>query len=117
MCTIPLLIIAISLVVLCLAYKQLYTTQKTEGFGLTRVDTYQSPEYNPLLPYPQYVPYPPITTLPADMGGLGTPIEDINQAPQLTAIQNAFATNTYDSDSIGNLKLGTQHTNWIHNMM
>ncbi len=116
MYTLALLTIGISLVVLVLVYKQLHT-KKVESYGLTRVDDYKSPEFNPLLPHPQYVPYPPVTSLPADMGGLETPIDDINQAPQLEAIQQAFATNTYDNDSIGNLKLGTQHTNWIHNMM
>ena len=115
MSLLPLAIVAISLVVLFIVVKQL--KEKTESFGLTRVDDYKPPAYNPLLPHPQYVSNAPITSLPADMGGLGTPIEDVNQVPQLNAIQQAFNTHTYDSDSIANLKLGTQHTNWINNMM
>jgi hypothetical protein len=61
--------------------------------------------------------YKPITSLPAYQGGFGEPIDNINDVPQLAQMQQAVYQGTWGDDSVANLKLTSQHTNLIRNML
>lgn len=60
--------------------------------------------------------YQPIRSLPAYQGGFGTPIDNINAVPQLREIEKTLYCGRYGNDSIGNLKLTSQHSNLIKNI-
>lgn len=60
--------------------------------------------------------YLPIRELPAYQGGFGTPIDNINDVPQLQQMEQVGLCDQLGDDSIGNLKLTSQHLNLIKNI-